>query len=145
MGSVSRKARLAGAGRLFDRRGEEKMSSISGCHRQASALVPGRRALRLFLVVLPLALALSVPSRPSAQISFVDVNPDVSTNSDPDASTGGRVNGLASVPGSDQIFYAASEFGGLFKTTDGGMNWVRLNRHLPTRTIDVAVDPSNTN
>ncbi|HXQ37640.1 MAG TPA: hypothetical protein VN843_26750, partial [Anaerolineales bacterium] len=88
-------------------------------------------------------LLIAIPA--SAATTPQDVNPDASDNGDADASSGGRVNGLASVAGNNQIFYAASEFGGLFKTTDGGVNWSRLNMHLPTVTWDIEVDPSNTN
>ena len=64
---------------------------------------------------------------------IVDVNPDISTNSDPNGSSGGRINaGLARVIGEPNTFYAASEYGGLFKTTDGAVNWTHLNGHIPT-------------
>jgi photosystem II stability/assembly factor-like uncharacterized protein len=75
----------------------------------------------------------------------VDVNPNVSDNSNANASTGGRVNHLASVPGDNQTFYLASEYGGVFKTTDGGVNWNHLDAHLPVVAWDVDVDPGNTN
>ena len=78
-----------------------------------------------------------------ASFHIQDINPDVSDNSNPNASTGGRVNGLAADPNNNQIFYAASEYGGLFKSTDGGANWSRLNGHLPVMAWDVEVDPSN--
>jgi PKD domain len=56
-------------------------------------------------------------------------------------SSGGRVNNLASVAGSNQnlIFYAASEWGGLFKSVDGGRNWDHLDGHVPVVMEDVAV------
>ncbi len=73
-----------------------------------------------------------------------DINPDSSDNSDPDAASGGRVNGLASVNGNNQVFYAATENGGLYKTVDGGLTWNYLVGHLPTVTWDVAVDPVTT-
>ena len=43
------------------------------------------------------------------------------------------------------MFYAASEWGGLYKTTDGGDTWLHLSRHLPMVMKDVEVDPSNVN
>jgi hypothetical protein len=85
------------------------------------------------------------PVAEAATLAWNDVNPDTSTNTNANSSTGGRVNGLASASGNNQTFYAASEFGGLFKTTNGGTNWFRLNGHLPTVTWDVEVDPSNNN
>ena len=74
-----------------------------------------------------------------------EINPSNSTIADADAATGGRVNGIGVVPGNNRIFYAASEWGGLFKTTDGGLNWTRLNGHQPVATSRVRVDPSNAN
>src|SRR6266498_5496574 len=58
--------------------------------------------------------------------------------------SGGRVNNLASVAGDNTTFYAASEWGGVYKTTNSGLNWSRLNTHLPTVAWDVQVDPSST-
>ncbi len=71
-----------------------------------------------------------------AQVTITEINPNRSTldATDPDGASGGRVNGLASVPGDNRVFYAASEWGGLHKSTDGGRTWFRLNRHLPTST-----------
>ncbi|MCZ6712184.1 MAG: hypothetical protein O7B25_17605, partial [Gammaproteobacteria bacterium] len=76
-------------------------------------------------------------------INFEDVNPDSSTldPTDPDGASGGRINKLASVPGDNQVFYAASEWGGLYKSADGGQTWSRLNGHMPVATWDVGVDP----
>jgi uncharacterized repeat protein (TIGR01451 family) len=81
-----------------------------------------------------------------ATVSFRDISPDASTlyaSGDAHGASGGRVNNLASVPGNNQIFYAASEWGGLWKTTDGGKVWIHLDAHVPAATWDVAVDPSN--
>lgn len=91
------------------------------------------------LVIAHQALALTV--------TLSDVNPSSSTlhTTDADGASGGRINHLASVAGNNQIFYAASEWGGIFETTDGGQTWSRLNGHLPVATWDVKVDPVNTN
>ncbi len=94
----------------------------------------------------------------SADVTFQDINPNSSdldatgnpdpafqfNNPDPDGASGGRVNGLASVAGDNQTFYAASEWGGLYKTIDQGLTWSRLDQHLPVAAWDVEVDPSNT-
>jgi uncharacterized repeat protein (TIGR01451 family) len=80
--------------------------------------------------------------------TFVDVNPDMSsldTGGDPDGASGGRCNGLASVPGTNQIFYVASEWGGLYRTTDAGLTWSHLDGHVPQATWDVKIDPANAN
>jgi hypothetical protein len=80
-----------------------------------------------------------------AGVQIFDINPDTSNNSNANASSGGRVNGLAADPGNNQVYYAASEYGGLFKSTNGGASWARLNGHLPVVTWDVAVRPGNSN
>jgi photosystem II stability/assembly factor-like uncharacterized protein len=93
------------------------------------------------------AMLLLIASAASAAVSFQDISPNNSDfdASDPDGAAGGRVNLLASVAGNNQIFYAATEWGGLYKTTDAGQNWFRLNGHLPVATWDIKVDPGNTN
>lgn len=78
-----------------------------------------------------------------ASVLIQDINPDKSINLS--IGSAGRVNGLASVPGNNNIFYAASEWGGLFKTADQGRTWFRLDGYLPVVTWDVEVDPSNPN
>ncbi len=81
------------------------------------------------------------------QISVREINPDQSDMDagSPNRASGGRVNGLANVPGSSTVFYAASEWGGLFKTTDAGQNWFHLSRHVPTATWDVEIDLTDQN
>jgi photosystem II stability/assembly factor-like uncharacterized protein len=76
----------------------------------------------------------------SQTISVQEINP---THSDTggNAATGGRVNHVARA--TDNIYYAASEYGGLFKSTDAGLTWSRLDAHLPTRPIDVKADPAD--
>ncbi len=83
----------------------------------------------------------------SAQTILTDVNPDFSTlhDDDPDGATGGRVNGTAVDPNNSSVMYAASEWGGLYKTLDGGNSWFRLDGHRAVATWDVEIDPSNTN
>ena len=93
-----------------------------------------------------LAAALLLGAKPArAQLSVTEINPDKSTldANDPDGATGGRVNGLARA--SDTVFYAASEWGGVYKSTDRGRTWSRLDRHLPTATWDVEVSPADMN
>lgn len=83
----------------------------------------------------------------SGQVTLTDINPDNSSldASNANGASGGRVNGLAADPGNNQVFYAASEWGGLYKSTNGGQNWARLNNHRPTVTWDVEVSPANSN
>ncbi len=78
-------------------------------------------------------------------LTLTDVSPDSSNNANTNSASGGRVNGVAIDPASPLVMYAASEFGGIYKSTNGGTNWLRLNGHRPTMTWDVKVDPSNSN
>src|SRR5256885_5356240 len=86
------------------------------------------------------------PPPPFTVGSFTDINPNSSPHdaTDPDGASGGRVNNLASVAGNNQIFYAATEWGGIYKTTDGGQHWTFLSGHKPLATWAAEVDPSNT-
>jgi uncharacterized repeat protein (TIGR01451 family) len=83
--------------------------------------------------------ALAVP------FQLTDLGPDGSIVAQPvNGSQGGRVNGLDVVAGGN-VAYAASEWGGIFRTTDGAQSWVHLDAHLPQATWDVEVDPTNAN
>ena len=90
-----------------------------------------------------LLLVFAGAAQAQSQVSVVEINPDRSTGdaTTPNAASGGRVNNLGGVAGDNRTFYAASEWGGLFKSTDGGQRWNRLNRHVPVATWDVKVDP----
>ncbi len=94
-----------------------------------------------------LVLLLAVPPASGQTVRFDDVNPDNSDTdaADPDGATGGRVNGLAIAARTNRVMYAASEWGGLYKSLDGGRNWFRLDGHLPVATWDVEVDPTSPN
>lgn len=100
---------------------------------------------RSLAIVATLTAALLWQPAAAVTITFADVNPDSSTldPTDPDGASGGRINSLATVAGDNQVFYAASEWGGLYKSVDGGLTWSRLDGHLPVATWDVAVDPFN--
>jgi hypothetical protein len=81
----------------------------------------------------------------AAPYALDDVNPDASIIAQGrNNSQGGRVNGLKVVPGGNQVAYAASEWGGIYKTTDGAQTWTHLDGHLPQAMFDVDVDPSDT-
>src|SRR5438309_553448 len=83
----------------------------------------------------------------SAQLSVTlkDISPDRSNNSDPDGASGGRVNNVAVDASTPGRVFVASEFGGLFRSTDNGLTWSHLDGHVPTVTSDVKVDPTNSN
>jgi photosystem II stability/assembly factor-like uncharacterized protein len=109
-----------------------------------------KRLRRPLLISLALATvsALALPITPAtaevASFTVVDsANPATSFNNTL-AGAGGRVNGLA-VAWDQSSYYAATEFGGIYKSTDGGRSWRWLLTHRPSVTWDVEVDPSNVN
>lgn len=81
---------------------------------------------------------------------FTDINPDneakgstICQPTDPCTSqqNGGRVNGLAVVPDAPNVYFAASETGGLFRSANGGASWVHVDGYVPAIPWDVAVEP----
>jgi hypothetical protein len=85
-----------------------------------------------------------VASVEAASLAWQDINPDTD-NGGRNAASGGRVNGLAGASGNNNVYFAASEFGGLYRSTNGGANWAHVAGHLPMVMWDVAVDPANNN
>ncbi len=76
-----------------------------------------------------------------------DVNPshsDLDDSGNVLGASGGRANGLASVSNNNQVYFVATEWGGLYKTTDAGATWTYIQGHKPLVTWDVEVDPGNT-
>jgi photosystem II stability/assembly factor-like uncharacterized protein len=62
------------------------------------------------------------------------------------AIAGGRVAAVAGVPGDPLIYYVGAGGGGVFKTTDGGLNWKPIFDHEATSSIGaIAVAASNPN
>jgi photosystem II stability/assembly factor-like uncharacterized protein len=58
----------------------------------------------------------------------------------------GRVNAIAYVPGNNNAFYIATSSGGVWKTTDAGVNWTPLSDDWPFMyTSSIAVHPTSTN
>jgi photosystem II stability/assembly factor-like uncharacterized protein len=91
------------------------------------------------------SLTLASGAAAAGQVQIVELNPSSSTLSatDADGASGGRINGLARA--SATTFFAASEWAGLYKSTDTGKTWARLDGHLPTATWDVEVSPADPN
>lgn len=117
---------------------------------QAVSAHGGRRGNRRIAVlagalVVVLGQVVAGPQAEAAPLAFTDVNPNQADTdaADADRASGGRVNGLATVAGDNETFYAASEWGGLYKSTDGGLRWSHLPGHNPMVTWDVEVDPSD--
>jgi photosystem II stability/assembly factor-like uncharacterized protein len=62
------------------------------------------------------------------------------------AVAGGRVSAVAGVPGQPNVFYVGAAGGGVFKTTDGGINWRGIWDNMPTASIGaIALAPQNPN
>jgi hypothetical protein len=89
------------------------------------------------------------PDAVFAQMTFDvrDINPNQSTldATNPNGASGGRVNGLGVSRATPARIFAASEWGGLFRSTDNGLTWAHLPGHVPVATWDVEVDPANSN
>ena len=100
---------------------------------------------------LGLAVAGSVLSASTAfaqlTVTVTDINPDTSSldAANPNGASGGRVNGLGVDRMTPARIYAASEWGGLFRSTDGGVRWAHLDGHVPPAAWDVEVDPTSSN
>lgn len=80
-------------------------------------------------------------------VTVTDISPDTSSldAADSNGASGGRVNGLGVDRTTPARIYAASEWGGLFRSTDSGVRWAHLDGHVPQATWDVEVDPTNSN
>ncbi|HVS80523.1 MAG TPA: YCF48-related protein [Pyrinomonadaceae bacterium] len=76
-------------------------------------------------------------------VTIREINPTRSSVGGTVNGSGGRVNHLARA--TNNIFYAATEYGGLYKSTDAGRTWSRLDTHLPTRLSDVKASPADPN
>ena len=59
---------------------------------------------------------------------------------------GGRVSRACGIPGDPLVYYAATASGGVWKSTDGGLNWKPIFDDQPTSSIgSIAVAPSDAN
>jgi photosystem II stability/assembly factor-like uncharacterized protein len=76
-------------------------------------------------------------------IPWRDLNPDSSSlhAKNPNGGAGGRVNGLAMSTDRSRAV-AASEWGGLWASTDTGRTWSHVDGHAPAATWQVMIDPT---
>ena len=83
----------------------------------------------------------------SSVISSDDISPEQSTHEDASSThgaSGGRINGLG-ISSDGSVTFAASEWGGLFKSNDVGLTWSHVDSHVPVATWDVEVSPDDPN
>jgi len=58
----------------------------------------------------------------------------------------GRVNVIAVDPSNPETYYAGSPAGGIWKSTDAGINWIPLSDYLPQIGVSgIAIHPTNSN
>ena len=70
----------------------------------------------------------------------------IGPTSTPATGGNGRVNAVRSMPGNNNILFACTPAGGLWKSINAGASWVALTDALPViGATDVAIDPTNTN
>lgn len=119
-------------------------ASVFAVRRRFGALCGG-----LAIAALPAVLGVILHGQAFAAVTWrIDnISPLQSDRdgSDPNSASGGRVNQLAAHPTNPAIYFAASEWGGLFRTTDSGRNWTYVPGHRPQATWDVEFNPSNAN
>ncbi len=89
-------------------------------------------ALSIAFLIAGTAAALPAVPSPFAHLDFRNVGP-----------TTGRIDAVAGVPGNSETYFAGG-LGGLWRTTDGGVNWQPVFDREPVTSIGaIAVAPSN--
>ncbi len=93
----------------------------------------------------PLAFAAPATAKPAADES-TDVFAQLKFRNLGPAIAGGRVTAVAGVPGNPQVYYIGAAGGGVFETTDGGLNFKPIFNHASTSSIGaIAIARSNPN
>lgn len=58
----------------------------------------------------------------------------------------GRINAIAVDPNNNQVYYAGTPAGGIWRSNDAGANWEPLSDELPQLGVSaIAIDPTNSN
>ena len=79
-------------------------------------------------------------------INWSNLGPAVVTNSSVSTSGQGRVNTIIKDPNNDQTLYIGAPAGGIWKSTDDGVNWIPLSDNLPQIGVSgIAIDPTDSN
>ncbi|MGH8318812.1 MAG: WD40/YVTN/BNR-like repeat-containing protein [Steroidobacteraceae bacterium] len=111
--------------------------------RRHSFLLSAAAVLLSVSCVAPAAVARAASTKPAAEqpkdvfahLKFRNLGPAIA---------GGRVAAVAGIPGNPLVYYVGAAGGGVFKTTDGGLNWKPIFNHEVTSSIGaIAVAPSN--
>lgn len=106
-----------------------------------------RTALRRLFAAGAVAAACAFAWNAEAQVTWQIDNISPATSgrdgTDPNSASGGRVNKLGSHPTNAAVHFAASEWGGLFRTIDTGRNWTYVAGHRPQAAWDVEFNPSD--
>ena len=78
--------------------------------------------------------------------NWTNLGPAVVTNSSVSISGQGRVNAIAKDPSNPNTIYVGAPAGGIWRSTDDGVNWTPLSDYLPQIGVSgIAVDPNNPN
>ena len=79
-------------------------------------------------------------------INWSNLGPAVVTNSSVSTSGQGRVNTIIKDPNNDQTLYVGAPAGGIWKSTNDGVNWTPLSDKLPQIGVSgIAIDPTDSN
>ena len=79
-------------------------------------------------------------------INWTNLGPAVVTNSSVSISGQGRLNTIIKDPNNPLTLYVGSPAGGIWKSTDDGVNWTPLSDHLPQIGVSgIAIDPTDSN
>jgi len=83
----------------------------------------------------------------TSMVNWISVNPiGLFYNVTGSNYVSGRTNSIAFVNGQPNTMYIAAAQGGVWKTTDGGVNWFALTDNLPTLACgDIVIDQTNPN
>ena len=88
--------------------------------------------------------AIGVPD--ASIINWSNLGPSVVTNSSLSISGQGRINTIIKDPNNPQTLYVGAPAGGIWKSTDDGVNWTPLSDNLPQIGVSgIAIDPTDSN
>lgn len=107
-----------------------------------------RRPVAVVASALLAALLTAVPTRATVPPVVTDVNPSAPWTTPVQGFVGpwgGRVDAVAVSPVNPQIVYAAGEFSGLWRSTDGAGQWSHVDDVLLPFATDVAIAASDPN